>query len=167
MERSRRSNTPLSIAMIDVDYFKRINDELGHQVGNQALEKLAEILVDNVRKIDFACRYGGEEFTLILPGVRLPPAVRVAERLSESVENAPLRVTDESGEEREVTITASVGVDEYRSDDVLSPQEFLERADRYLLKAKADGRNRVCHSLEARRDGSRGLNREERKALRL
>jgi diguanylate cyclase (GGDEF)-like protein len=94
-----------------------------------------------VRKIDIPCRYGGEEFVLILPGTQLPFAVNVAERMRESIGAMSLQV--EGGE---VRFTASMGVDVYLAGQEDTPDSFVERTDKLLYRAKAEGRNRVCHS---------------------
>jgi two-component system, cell cycle response regulator len=141
MERSRRTGLPTGLIMIDLDHFKQINDTYGHQAGNKVLQWVSQIWRQNVRRIDIACRYGGEEFAIILPATRLTHAVRTAERLRALVANSPLELNNE-----EVSLTASFGVDTYVSREKLSVDAFIRRTDQFLLEAKANGRNRVCHA---------------------
>lgn len=146
MERSRRGGVATSLLMIDLDFFKRVNDVYGHEVGNRALKQVADILIDSVRKLDLPCRYGGEEFAVILPGTAILPAKAVAERLREAIASKALVL--EPGEspegESEITLTASVGLDVFDSkrhqDDAKS---FTQRVDALLYQAKEQGRNRV------------------------
>src|SRR5579864_3457966 len=86
MERARRYNTSLAIIMIDIDHFKRLNDEFGHLLGDEVLRQASSIFSQQLRKIDVVCRYGGEEFSLILPQTGSDQAVRVAEKLRQTVE---------------------------------------------------------------------------------
>jgi len=139
MERTRRTKLPTALIMIDLDHFKTINDVHGHPAGNEALVWVSRIWRSATRKIDIICRYGGEEFTIILPGTSLQQAVRTAERLRATVADSPLQLNGHT-----VQLTASFGVDVYRASDRLSVGHFLERADQYLRRAKQDGRNRVC-----------------------
>ena len=139
MERTRRTGLPTSLIMIDLDYFKRINDTYGHPAGDQALRCASRIWRKNLRRIDIPCRYGGEEFAMILPGTRLQAALRVAKRLQISLLNAPAVVQG-----RKVLITASFGVDTYSALEELTVRSFLKRTDRYLLEAKIKGRNQIC-----------------------
>ena len=85
MERTRRTGFPTSLIMLDLDHFKRLNDTYGHQFGDEVLCRVAVLLKDNIRKLDIPCRYGGEEFVVILPGTRLPQAVRLAVRLNDTL----------------------------------------------------------------------------------
>jgi diguanylate cyclase (GGDEF)-like protein len=140
MERSKRSGLTFGLIMIDLDYFKRINDTYGHQAGNAALQWVGNIWCSNLRRIDIACRYGGEEFAIILPGTYLLQAVQAAERLRSMLENSPL---DLNGER--VPLTASFGVEVFNTKDLVSPDELIYRADCFLQEAKQKGRNRVCY----------------------
>jgi diguanylate cyclase (GGDEF)-like protein len=141
MERTHRTGQPTALVLLDLDHFKRVNDTWGHETGNRALCQTASLLHAMVRKIDIPCRYGGEEFALILPGTQLPFAVNVAERLRESIAAMPLQV--EQGETR---FTASMGVDIYQAGEEDTQEAFVERVDKLLYRAKEEGRNRVCHS---------------------
>jgi len=140
MERTRRTGLPTSLIMVDLDYFKRVNDTFGHQTGDEALKWATQVWRRNLRRIDILCRYGGEEFTIILPGTRLQAALRAAKRLQTALINAPVPLPD-----RKIHLTASFGVDTFTARDELTVRGFLKRADRYLLEAKVQGRNRICH----------------------
>jgi diguanylate cyclase (GGDEF)-like protein len=139
MERTQRSRTPTSLLILDIDFFKKVNDTWGHEIGNQALQHLAALLKQHTRRLDIACRYGGEEFTVILPSTPLNLALEVAERLRKAIEEAPLQL--EAGT---LALTASIGVESYREGMLLSSDEFVHLVDGYLYQAKQDGRNRVC-----------------------
>lgn len=160
MERTRRTGLVTSLIMMDLDHFKVFNDTYGHQFGDAVLHRVGLLLMETIRKLDIPCRYGGEEFALILPGTRLPQGVRLAERLRVSLPQVWMAPQD-----RPEGITASFGVDVYSGKEELTPEAFLQRADRWLLLAKARGRNTVCHPDQ--RDASReaGLSRRERAAF--
>ncbi len=160
MERTRRTSFPTSLIMLDLDYFKRLNDTYGHQFGDAVLCRVAVLLKDNIRKLDIPCRYGGEEFVVILPGTRLPQAVRLAVRLQETLAQSPLEARP--GNPR---LTASFGVETFTGREDLTSEAFLQRADRWLFMAKAQGRNMVCHRDSPRIDPEVGLTPEERRAF--
>lgn len=140
MERTRRTGLPTGLIMLDLDHFKQVNDTYGHQFGDAVLRWVSRLLKDNIRRLDIPCRYGGEEFALILPGTSLPRALKLAERLRRALSEAGLDLEDQT-----LRITASFGVDVYEPHEDLSAMAFLERADRYLLEAKAQGRNLIWH----------------------
>ncbi|MBI1216632.1 MAG: diguanylate cyclase [Alphaproteobacteria bacterium] len=134
------NQTPLTLMMIDIDFFKKFNDAYGHQIGDQVLRLVARTLVENVKGRDFVARYGGEEFSVMLPETPLVGGVKVAEMLRRSVENK--EVVNKTTEENLGRITLSIGVSEYREGEGVS--ELIERADAALYNAKRTGRNRVC-----------------------
>lgn len=140
MQRTQRTGRPTSLVMIDLDHFKAVNDQWGHEAGNKALQTAARIFREEVRLFDIICRYGGEEFALILPQTGLRIAVTVAERIRACLQRNPVRVDD-----LEFNVTASFGVAQYQQGSDLSPQALVEMADRYLYEAKQQGRDRVCH----------------------
>ena len=140
LERTRRTRNPTALIMLDLDHFKRVNDNWGHEVGNQALKSTAAILKASLRKLDIPCRYGGEEFALVLPGTSLLPAIEVAERIRSSIAATPLEIGGE-----ELMLSASLGVEIFRADMQLSADEFIHLADGYLYQAKQEGRDRVSH----------------------
>ncbi|MDY7093168.1 MAG: diguanylate cyclase [Acidobacteriota bacterium] len=143
LQRALRYNRPLSLAMLDLDHFKAVNDQHGHLVGDALLKRIASTLGQNVRSADMLGRYGGEEFLLVMPETELAGAVGVAEKLRSLVAKTPLLV---EGEEQPVYITLTVGVASIACfDGEESPRgrQLIELADRRLYRAKDDGRNRV------------------------
>jgi diguanylate cyclase (GGDEF)-like protein len=140
MERTRRLEEPTSLMMIDIDHFKRVNDTHGHDVGNQALIHIASLLRQTLRKLDIPCRFGGEEFVLILPSTHLVPAIQVAERIRCLIEKTPLRI-----DRNKVAMTISLGVESFTPLGNQSAAELLKSVDSYLYQAKNSGRNRTCH----------------------
>ncbi len=140
LERTRRTGQPTSMILLDLDHFKQVNDTWGHEAGNQVLRRCAELMKQTLRKIDIPCRYGGEEFAIILPGTHLPLAVSVANRLRENIMAAAVEV--DGGV---IEYTASMGVDTFIMGDVIGHEEFVKQVDAMLYRAKNEGRNRVCH----------------------
>lgn len=137
----RRMDLPLGLLMLDVDHFKRYNDSLGHQAGDAALKALANVLQESLlREGDCACRYGGEEFVVILPGTDVNECVRVARRLHEAVRQLNLP-HPQSPEGR---LTISVGAASMIPTAELSPHDLVAQADSALYQAKSEGRNRTC-----------------------
>lgn len=137
-ERGRRYRLPLSLLIIDVDYFKQINDIYGHDVGDEVLQKIAKILSKCLRRSDRLGRWGGEEFVVLLPHTPPDASIRVASRIREAV--AQLDVLTSGGQQK---VTVSIGVADYKEDDV-SWKELFKRADQALYWAKNHGRNRVA-----------------------
>lgn len=136
--RTNRHRRPMAVLMIDVDFFKRVNDERGHLCGDQALREVANVIKANVRREDLCARYGGEEFALILVEANHQGAVELAERVRELVEQH--RVVFEG---RSFNVTISVGVGSTDGAAPVAAVELLAEADRRLLRAKQAGRNRV------------------------
>lgn len=141
MERSQRSGQPTSLIMLDLDHFKQVNDTFGHEIGNLALSHVARLITQSLRKLDIPCRYGGEEFAVILPDTALPAGVQVAERLREVIETTPLPVDGQK-----LKITASLGISTYSMTQQKTAEELIRQADDHLYQAKQKGRNRVCHA---------------------
>jgi diguanylate cyclase (GGDEF)-like protein/PAS domain S-box-containing protein len=129
---SARKKLPVSVALLDVDHFKKFNDSFGHQAGDVVLREVARILSESVREGDIVARYGGEEFCVILPDTNEADALVVCERIRASVEGAPWV-------QRPVTISVGVST----AVDVHDTQEFIKQADEALYEAKAGGRNCV------------------------
>jgi diguanylate cyclase (GGDEF)-like protein len=127
---------PLSVAMVDIDHFKRVNDRYGHAVGDEVLRAVSERLAASLRAGDGVVRYGGEEFLLVLPHADQPASARIAERAREFVAAAPVATAG-----TEIAVTVSVGVAERRAGE--SRDDVIERADRAMYAAKRAGRNRV------------------------
>ena len=140
MDRSKRSGIPTSLVLVDLDHFKAVNDTHGHEVGNVALQHLAEILRNEVRTTDIVCRYGGEEFAMIFPETHLNLAVKVADRIRVEIQNNPVRLDD-----KEISLTASMGASVYMKTSVLDIDTFVDSVDKFLYEAKQSGRNCICH----------------------
>lgn len=141
MERTRRGTQPLSMILLDIDHFKKFNDQWGHELGNHALVHIAKLIKVAVRKLDFPCRFGGEEFVILLPNTDLRQAVNVAERLREMIATTPLEIADQEA----VGITASLGVDQFASTHSETSEAFMHRVDSWLYKSKHNGRNLVSY----------------------
>ena len=142
--RALRDKTPLSLLMIDVDKFKIHNDTYGHQQGDQALQTVAKVLLQPLRRaVDFAARWGGEEFVVLLPNTDAKGALHFAELIRTKVENAAIPSID-GGTPHKVTI--SIGVNTQTPLQDTSIEELISKADEALYRAKATGRNRVCLS---------------------
>jgi diguanylate cyclase (GGDEF)-like protein len=137
MDRSRRNGQPLSILLLDLDHFKRVNDVHGHAIGDAVLRAFADKTRELVRSADVLVRRGGEEFVLIMPGAFEIDAFSVGERIREALDSAPLRLRDGVN----IRQTVSVGVATW--DGVESPELLDERADLAMYEAKREGRNRV------------------------
>ncbi|MGZ5041736.1 MAG: GGDEF domain-containing protein [Usitatibacter sp.] len=138
MSRIRRAGQPLSIIIVDLDHFRPINEKHGNRVGDQVLQKVADIVRGALRKEDMLVRYGGEEFLVMLPDVPGPGAVVVAGRIRKAVEAQALRIEGHS-----IAMTVSVGVSARLDEGPESIEGLLTRADEALALAKQRGRNRV------------------------
>jgi len=134
--RIARFSEPLSILIIDIDNFKKVNDAYGHPVGDSVLKAVADKIRKTIRNIDVPARYGGEEFAVILIGTDARGAVKMAERLRKAVMN-----TTFSGENSTFNVTISTGISTY-AEHIKRKEELIERADRALYQAKNSGRNR-------------------------
>lgn len=133
IERARRYGTPLAMILLDIDHFKQINDQYGHQVGDRTLVWVTERIATQLRDSDVLFRWGGEEFMVLAPNIDLASAGRVADRMRREIEQAPFEPAGR--------ITCSFGCSEFRNDD--TRDGFIQRADRALYLAKTNGRNRV------------------------
>lgn len=141
LSRSRRYQTPLSAVMLDIDYFKRINDVHGHAAGDAVLRTVAGLVRENCRGSDFVGRHGGEEFSALLPQAAEADAATWADRLRQTIAATPITIGD-----RTLNVTISLGVAAVH-DDTQTPEKLLDLADQALLVAKRAGRNRVvCYS---------------------
>lgn len=136
-DEARRYGFDLTCCMCDLDYYKTLNDTLGHQVGDQVLAEAAVIIRHSLRKVDVAGRYGGDEFVLLLPHTPVQRALRVTERIRRELGESTGRLPGGEG------VTLSVGVASLAADNPLNPDELLSMADRALYVAKQQGRNRV------------------------
>lgn len=133
LERAKRYDTPLSVAMIDMDFFKDVNDTYGHKTGDRVLETFATVLESISRSTDIASRWGGEEFLVVLPNTTAEEAFTFAEKVRKEVEKTEF---GEAGFR-----TCSIGVTTLKEED--SDESLVDRADKALYKAKDDGRNIV------------------------
>jgi diguanylate cyclase (GGDEF)-like protein len=138
-EHSQRLHEPLSLVMCDIDHFKHVNDDYGHQAGDAVLQQFAKLLQDEAREIDKVGRYGGEEFVLLLPGTVLDAAVTFAERIRERVEKYAFTFEDGQSLHR----TMSCGVASWPHPRVGDQDALIKAADDALYVAKETGRNRV------------------------
>jgi len=132
----KRDPDDLSLLLMDIDHFKKVNDEYGHLAGDAVLEHFAMLINSRLRETDIVCRWGGEEFLILLKGCNLETASNMAEELRLAIMNNPLRYYDKI-----VEITVSIGVTEYALLD--TRENLIDRADRALYEAKASGRNQV------------------------
>jgi diguanylate cyclase len=139
IDRARRNGTPCSIGLIDLDWFKRINDAFGHPIGDEVLRTFAITVFANIRPVDRFGRYGGEEFLLVLPDASQDGACRMLDRL-----RAIIADLDWSAFAPSMRVTISAGVATLRPDE--SPDTFLARADSALYAAKARGRDRIAYA---------------------
>lgn len=137
VSRARREGNPLSLVMLDIDHFKRVNDTYGHQAGDEVLRVLAATLMADIRTEDIACRYGGEEFLILLPGMPLASAMERAERWRSSVEGLSI-----AHGHLAIGFTISLGVAAY-PEHGKTPDDLTRCADQALYRAKHEGRNRV------------------------
>lgn len=140
---AKRQKRNLCAIMTDVDFFKSANDTYGHAVGDLVLKTIARVIKMQLRDYDIAGRYGGEEFSIILPYTKLSEAQMVAERLRKAVEKTKIDISKVNSDvtEKNIGVTISLGVAEYSPDD--DENTLLQKADKALYKAKENGRNRV------------------------
>jgi diguanylate cyclase (GGDEF)-like protein len=161
MERTLRTGLSTALIMIDLDHFKKINDTYGHEAGNAALKAAAAVWTKNVRRLDIVCRYGGEEFAVVLPGIRLHRAAMSAQRLRQALSASPV---DADGSM--IALTASFGVEVFGSANTFnSPEAFIKAADEMLIAAKRQGRNRICYREMGKRADATILSIDEKEAL--
>jgi two-component system cell cycle response regulator len=137
-ERAKRFSQDLSLILMDIDFFKRINDTHGHPVGDVILKAVAARISAHLRKIDLIARYGGEEFAMILPQTKIELAMEVAERIREDMASNPIE-TDKGS----LTVTISMGVCDTSVNGVARAADLIRKADEALYAAKKDGRNKV------------------------
>lgn len=128
MALAKRGGSPLSVLMMDIDYFKKYNDTHGHQAGDRLLKEVGNVLTEEVRTGDLVARYGGEEFLVLLPDTEIEGAVNTAERIRTAVSES-------------LGVTISIGAAAYQMEE--KPEGLIERADKALYRAKEGGRNRV------------------------
>lgn len=138
LSRARRQRTPVSLLMLDLDHFKRVNDTNGHQAGDHVLAGFAALVRTCLRKEDLLARYGGEEFVVMLPGATSTQAAALAERIREIVSKAPMKTPS-----LDIPITVSIGVTSEAGNKLPALDDMIARADEALYRAKNEGRNKV------------------------
>jgi diguanylate cyclase (GGDEF)-like protein len=147
-DESQRYERPLSFAIIDIDFFKKINDSYGHAVGDEVLRAVARMFGESIRSTDLAARYGGEEFAVMMPETELADAITFAEKIRTMIEEAV--IATQAGD---VRATVSVGVASVPHTKIRSAKELIVAADKALYRAKRGGRNQV--QAEMRKDTNR------------
>lgn len=145
----QRYKTDLSIILLDIDFFKKVNDKYGHHAGDVVLVRIAKLLKSMVRHVDMAARIGGEEFSLMLPGTNRLGAAVLAERIRKTVMDDVIKVDNE-----EISITISAGVVTAASENYDKFDDLLKIADKRLYLAKESGRNRICVTDDGKSDYS-------------
>jgi two-component system cell cycle response regulator len=145
-EESQRYQRPLSLAMIDIDFFKKFNDTHGHAVGDDVLKRAAELYRSSVRSTDLVARYGGEEFAVMMPETELDDGIAFAEKIRQLIETTPLQT--QAGP---LNVTVSLGVASVPQSRIHTAKELIVAADKALYRAKRNGRNQV--QAERRREG--------------
>jgi len=138
VDQAAARNKPLSVLVLDIDYFKSINDTYGHDAGDDVLQDFAIRIRKSIRGIDLACRYGGEEFVVVMPETDMAVATMVAERLRRRIASEPFPIQKGT---RTIDVTISIGIAALAPDD--DAAAVIKRADQALYRAKRDGRNRV------------------------
>ena len=140
--KAQRYDNELVLCMLDLDYFKKVNDTHGHAAGDAVLKEVAELLQESVRKSDVPCRYGGEEFAVIMPNTHLDDGEKFCERLRIAVENHPISYNGSN-----LNVTVSIGLAQFTPAYDNSPTDLLEKADSALYLAKREGRNKVMSKI--------------------
>ena len=140
---AKRQKAPLCGIMTDIDFFKKVNDTYGHAVGDLVLKSIAKIIRGQLREYDIAGRYGGEEFSILLPFTKINEAQMVAERLRKTIENKVIDISkvNPDSETKEIQVTLSLGIYEMQTGD--NDEDLLKKADKALYQAKNTGRNKV------------------------
>lgn len=138
ISRQQRIKGDISFVMLDIDYFKTVNDTYGHISGDIILKELAKILMDSVRKGDIVGRYGGEEFSIVLPGTDKQDAFHLCERIRKKIEDYNFDIGNKT-----IKITVSMGIFSHDFSNIMAEKEIIKKADDKLYEAKHNGRNRV------------------------
>ena len=147
-ERARRYDRPLSLAMLDIDHFKSINDTYGHATGDAVLRNVARLIAAETRQSDFVARVGGEEFGILLPEIPLFESMQFAEKIRATIASTPIDFGEQTHR-----VTVSIGIANASHSRVRTAAELIDAADQALYRAKANGRNRV--EMERRQDTRR------------
>ena len=131
---------PIALLLLDIDHFKKVNDQHGHIFGDKVIQGVSKILDGGVMRKDHVCRFGGEEFAILLPGTDKAGAVAVGERVRQAVASSRIKRGNSSEPVDQITISGGVSI--YQADEVAG--DFIERADQALYRAKESGRNQIC-----------------------
>ena len=142
LELAKRNKKDLSVLMLDIDKFKNVNDTYGHHVGDDVIIALANVLKNLSRNSDVACRFGGEEFLILLPETNLEGAYAIAEKIRKHVEDLVIKLENQET----LKFTISAGVAQIDIENELNLEKTIQRADDALYEAKEGGRNKVCKS---------------------
>lgn len=137
--RAQRHKEDLALIMLDIDNFKKLNDTFGHQAGDIVLQRIAEIIKESSREIDFVCRYGGEEFAVILPKTNQKQALNIAERIRQNITAEPISVSAT----KILNVTVSLGVAIFPA-NAATKEDVISKADKAMYIAKFSGKNQVC-----------------------
>ena len=159
-EESQRYGRPLSLAIVDLDFFKKVNDSYGHAVGDEVLKAVSSLFRESIRSTDLAARYGGEEFAVMMPETELADACVFAEKIRALVEESPIATP--AGP---INATVSIGVSTVPHTSIHAAKELVVAADKALYRAKRNGRNQV--QAEKRRDPNRSTRAPRREADRV
>jgi diguanylate cyclase (GGDEF)-like protein len=138
-ELAKRNNEPLSALMIDIDRFKNINDTYGHDIGDDVIVNIANILLQHTRKSDIVVRFGGEEFVILLPNTNIDGAAKIAEKIRVNIENQTIKLDENST----IKTTVSIGVSQCGDFNSLNIENLIKRTDVALYEAKRSGKNKV------------------------
>lgn len=158
--RTKRTGQPLCLMFIDLDNFKSVNDTLGHAKGDEFLVNLCRLIFRKIRPTDFACRYGGDEFIIIMPGTYLVDGISIAHRWHDLIEQVASQM--------KLDVSSSIGIDEFDVSSTLKAEEFLDNVDKELYNAKKTGKNKVSYPgwrLQARRAEEKFVTPVEKDAL--
>ena len=131
---TKRQNNPLCAMMIDIDFFKKVNDTYGHAAGDEVLREVAATIKEALRESDIPSRYGGEEFAVLLPFTKIDEAKVVGERLRKAVEEKKITINKDEENQKDINVTISMGLAEYDGNE--TGEVLFERADKALYKAK-------------------------------
>lgn len=143
LDQAMTEKKPLSVLMFDIDFFKHFNDTYGHECGDYVLKEVAHLIKSNLREIDLASRYGGEEFTVLLNETNKDDAIMVAERIRASIESHDFIFNEKR---MNVTISVGVSVFNHKTNPILIPAKLVNQADQGLYMSKHNGRNRVTYA---------------------
>ncbi len=141
---AKRESSDLSIIMLDIDFFKQINDNYGHKVGDEVILHITSTLQKLSRKSDVICRFGGEEFIILLPETHLEGAIIIAEKIRSFVERSYIKIKPSNASSSQLQFTVSIGISEVNLEQDNGIEASIQRADKALYKAKRMGRNKVC-----------------------